>query len=237
MELSRARLHALTSAAHDKTAAELRPGCDVGACATVAKSLAATFDAEFAAALSAGVACGPGCDFCCHLRVRIFPHEAIALWRQLRTAIPPEEATVIERRLRDNARRIDGMTVAEHHAARIPCAYLIDGRCSAHEVRPSACAAYHSVSRARCEQGYRQPQHAGTPRNGRPALLELKVCGDALIEATEAGLVGAGRSRTKGELHQLLRHLLDDPTAAARWCEGGALSPEGRGEARPVTDR
>ena len=76
-------------------------------------------------------------------------------------------------------------------------------------MRPSACATYHSLSRERCEHAFRHPADIGTPRNARPALLELQVFGTAQIEATQAGCKAAGLAGEQAELHQALRALLD----------------------------
>jgi hypothetical protein len=53
------------------------------------------------------------------------------------------------------------------------------------------------------------PADIGTPRNARPALLELQVFGAAQIEATAAARKAAGFSGEQVELHQALRALLD----------------------------
>ena len=70
----------------------------------------------------AAIACAVGCDYCCHLRVGVFPHEAVALHEHLRTRVSPADAAVIAQRIRANAQRIDGLTVEQHRAAGIPCA-------------------------------------------------------------------------------------------------------------------
>ncbi len=167
-------------------------------------------DDEVAALTDAGaaIACAVARDYCCHLRVEVFPHEAVALHDHLRTRVTPADAAVIAERIRANAQRIDGLTVEQHRAAGIPCAFLVEKRCSAHEARPSACATHHSLSRERCEHAFRHPQDIGTPRGSRPALLELQVFGSALIEATQAGCKAAGRSGEQVELHQAMRALL-----------------------------
>jgi hypothetical protein len=116
---------------------------------------------------------------------------------------------VIERKIRANAARVDELTAEQHRSAGIACAFLRDGRCAAHDVRPSSCAAYHSLSRERCEHAFLHPQDIGTPRNARPALLELQVFGTAQIEATSAARKAAGLSGEQSELHQALRALLD----------------------------
>jgi len=226
MELSREHLNAAATAAYQSTADNLGKGCSSAACESVCRRQAAAIDAEFAAAQKTGaaIACTPGCNFCCHQRVGVLPHEAIALFRYLRTRAAPAVAAAIERQILENARRIDAMTVREHYAANLRCAFLIDGQCSAYEVRPSACAAYHSLSRERCEYSYNHPHDIGTPKNSRPVLLELQAFCDALIEATQSGLEDIGLSNTKGELHQLLRTLIEDTSALERWCAGRGIT-------------
>ncbi len=216
MKLSREHLNAATTAAYEHTAAELGSSRAPGNCAAVCRRLNGVIDEEFTALTKAGaaIACAPGCDYCCHLRVGVFAHEAAALLDYLRTRATPADAAAIEQRIRANAQRIDGLTVEQHRAAVIPCAFLVAGRCSAHDVRPSACATHHSLSRAKCEHAFRNPNDIGTPRNSRPALLDLQVFGTALIEATQAGCKAAGGSGEQLELHQAVRALLEVTTSS-----------------------
>jgi Fe-S-cluster containining protein len=216
MKLSRERLTAATTAAFDRTAGELGRSCDSAACASLCRSLNGTVDREWAAFTSEGaaIACAPGCDYCCHLRVEVFQHEAAALLEHVRTRAQPADAAAIERRILANAERVDAMTAEQHRSAGMACAFLIAGRCAAHDVRPSACAAYHSLSRERCEQSFHRPQDIGTTRNSRPVLLELQVFGSALIEATQAGRRQAGLAGEQQELHQALRALLARDSSA-----------------------
>jgi Fe-S-cluster containining protein len=188
---------------------------NAASCDAVCRNLVAAVEAEFAAQRAAGarIACAAGCVFCCHQRVGVFAHEAVALLQHLRTHLPPVEAEEIERRILANARTIDGLAAEQHRTANLRCALLVEGRCSAYEVRPSACAGYHSLSRARCEYSYGHPEQIGTPRNSRPALAELQELGAALDSATEAALADAGLPATKAELHQTLRALLEDSSA------------------------
>jgi len=211
MEISRAHLHAAATAVHDDTSATLRNGCDAAGCASLCRRIDARLDAETEAVRGDGIAiaCVPGCTYCCHQRVSVLPHEAVALLEHLRTGCSAIDAAAIEGRIRANARAIDAMTVAEHRAANLPCAFLVGDRCSAYEVRPSVCASFHSLSQDRCRHAFENPHDAGTPRNSRPVALELKAFADAVIEATEAGLAAAGVASEKGELHQRLRDLLD----------------------------
>ena len=195
-------------------AGSLRAG-GAASCAAVCRKVVAVLEAEFTAQRASGakIACVAGCTFCCHQRVAVFAHEAVALLEHLRTRLPRSEAVAIERRIVANARTIDGWTPERHRAANLRCALLVEGRCAAYDVRPSACARYHSLSRARCEYSYEHPEDIGAPRNSRPALAALQELGCALDSSLEAALVDAGLPAAKGELHQTLRALLDDPTA------------------------
>jgi len=143
----------------------------------------------------------------------VFAHEAAALLRELRRRLSPSEAETMETRILANARAIDGWTPEQHRAANLPCALLVEGRCSVYDVRPSACARYHSLSRARCEHAFEHPQDIGTPRNSRPALAMLQELGSAIDSSLESALVDAGLSPVKGELHQTLRALIEDASA------------------------
>src|SRR5262245_42103374 len=153
MDLSREQSAPAATATFEHTATALRTGCDGATCASLCRRLNGVVDAKISALKEAGapVACAPGCDYCCHLRVDVFAHEAVALLRHLRTRAWPQEAAQLEDRIRANAARIDGLTVAQHRSAGLACAFLRGGLCSAHDVRPSSCAAYHSLSRERCE--------------------------------------------------------------------------------------
>jgi Fe-S-cluster containining protein len=215
MRLSREQTTPDATATFERTAATLRDGADPASCATLCRKLNGHVDAKIEGLEQAGarVACAPRCDYCCHLRVDVFAHEAVALLEHLRTRASADDAALVEARIRANAARVDALTVEQHRSAGIACAFLRGGLCSVHDVRPSACAAYHSLSRARCEHAFRHPQHIGTPRNARPALLELQVFGAAQIEATSAARKAAGLGGEQAELHQSLRALLDADAA------------------------
>jgi Fe-S-cluster containining protein len=216
MRVSRERINAAATTASRDTTETLGRGCTAASCAALCKRHNAVVEAEIATLEREGavVACRPGCDFCCHQRVSVLPHEALALLDHLCTRATPADAAVIERRIRDNARRIDGMTLSQHYAANIACAFLIEGRCAAYAARPSVCASFHSLSRERCEHSFNHPEDIGTPRNSRPALLQLTAFTDALIEAIRSGTATAGLANGKAELHQAVRALLDSPAYA-----------------------
>jgi Fe-S-cluster containining protein len=165
---------------------------------------------------SAHLACRAGCNFCCHLQVRVLPHEAIALFRYLQSRMAPATADRVRMKIREYAQ---SPQPSGHATARRACAFLIEGECSAYEVRPSACAAYHSVSKQRCEQSFHDPSLP----SGTVALEALMVVALALEEGVTVALQTQGLSHTPIELHTAVAALLANPALIARWRAGRAL--------------
>ena len=171
----------------------------------------------------APLACRAGCSFCCHLQVRVLPHEAIALFRYLQSRMAPATAQRVRMKISEYAQ---SPQLAGGAVARRACAFLIEGECSAYEVRPSACAAYHSVSKQRCEQSF----HDRSLPSGTVALEALMVVALALEEGVNTALHTQGLSHTPIELHTAVAALLANPALIARWRAGRALlksSPNG----------
>jgi Fe-S-cluster containining protein len=176
----------------------------------------------------AGIACRAGCSFCCHLRVLIYPHEAIALFRYLRSRIPKEQAEGVRERLIANAAHLSKLSREGRVATNIACAFLIDGKCSAYEVRPAACSGYHSLSKAKCEEAY---NNAGQSPDGTPVLQALRYVADALDDAMEQALAATGLSGTRVELQTAVAALIRNPALIQRWRSGRELMTETRGPA------
>jgi Fe-S-cluster containining protein len=205
------------------TVKSLKRSADVDSCVALASKLDERLEATLSQATSLGapIACKAGCSFCCRqVRVTITPHEAIALFRYLRSQIADDKASAIASKVLANAERIGSMTETEHRTARIPCAFLVDDRCSAYAARPAICAAYHSVDRSACESSYDDPSdlspripmlesvgqlHGGMEQGMFKALKELKLNGEPV------------------ELHTAVAALLRDPSLISRWRSGRPL--------------
>jgi hypothetical protein len=193
---------------------------DVDSCAT----LTARIDALVEQALDyfqkedAGIPCRAGCSFCCHLRVMIYPHEAIALFRYLGSRMPQPQADRVRERLFANAAHISQGDDADGVRRQLPCAFLIDGMCSAYEVRPTACSGYHSLSRSSCEQSCNDPEHSAP---GIPVLQALEYVRTALDEGMQQALAAAGLSGTRIELQTAVAALIRNPGLIEKWRSGG----------------
>jgi hypothetical protein len=161
-----------------------------------------------------------GCNFCCHLRVMVLPHEAIALFRYLQSRMPAASAQAVRRRMHEHA--------SSAPTAPRACAFLVGGECAAYEARPGGCAAYHSLSKERCEQSFLDP---ALP-SGTVVLRSLQVVALALEEGVGTALGAQGLNQDRIELHAAVAALLANPALIARWRAGRPLlKPEPEGEA------
>jgi len=191
---------------------------DVDSCAALTRRINGLLDEAFQHFQQDGaaLACRAGCSFCCHLRVMVYPHEAIALFRYLGSRMPREQTTVVRERVVQNA-----ALIREGRApAALACAFLVDGKCSAYEVRPGACSGYHSLSRERCEAEY---QSAANAPDGVPVLKALRYVAAALDDGMEQGLSALGLSKARIELHIAVAALIKSPALIQRWRSGREL--------------
>jgi hypothetical protein len=198
----------------------LTKSTDVDSCMALASRIDSLLDQAFSSfqEAGAGLACRAGCNFCCHLRVMVYPHEAIALFRFLRSRIARDVADGIRARLLENAGRINKLSRGGSLPTGIACAFLVDGKCSAYEVRPAACSGYHSLSREQCERSY---QSAGSA--DIPVSQGLRYVAAALDDGMDQALKAAGLSTTPVELQTAVAALIRNPALIERWRSGRDL--------------
>lgn len=104
----------------------------------------------------APIACRSGCSWCCYFDVDVTPAEAEAIVGVLKTLHPRDRRARIEALKHAQAARqgLDGPM--DRYFARIPCALLVDGKCSVHAVRPLLCRGYLSRDKAECQRGFEE---------------------------------------------------------------------------------
>lgn len=175
-----------------------------------------------------GLPCKAGCSLCCHLRVEAFAHEILALHRAI-DALPAERREDTARRLRANAAHISAIGPEQHLLTNIPCALLVEDRCSLHELRPLSCARYHSTDLGACQRSHDDPVGHG---DRRPVIPELDLQGDVTIQAMADSLKQTRLDHRRYELNTALTRLMDEPTLALRWRQGKPLLP---GKSSPKT--
>lgn len=160
--------------------------------------------------------CREGCAWCCHKTVGTSAPEVIRIAAFLRERLSTEQWEALRERIRqrDEQRR----TLLHHDpwaAARLPCALLVDNRCSVYPVRPLTCRGYNSSDARRCELVVKSHQPVEVPVYGPQQRLATMV-----LDGLRAGLA---ESKLQGDLLELtaaLRIALTVPDAFDQWLAG-----------------
>ena len=207
---------------------------DVDACAAAASRINVLMDQafEYIGKDGAGIACRAGCSFCCHLRVMVYPHEAIALFRHLTSRMAEDVAAGVRRRLVANAARIGELSLEGRVATGVACAFLVEGKCSAYEVRPASCSGYHSLSKQQCEAAYGNT--TGAP-DRIPVLQALRYVAAEFDTGVDQALEEAGLSGTRVELQTAVAALVRNPALIQRWRSGRDLLKNHQGTPKGMT--
>lgn len=189
--------------------------------------VSARFDAN-CAAHGIKLACRAGCAYCCHTRVEVLPHEALFIARHVRATHSAAEQQPLIERLQTRAAQAAGLTREEHFRARLPCAFLVDSRCSIYEARPTLCRTFHSLDVAPCRSGFEHPADGPRPVEQVAGLAETSK---AAAQASRDSFKKARLDERPYELHQAVLAFLKDPNAEKHWRQGkrmGTPVPEWR---------
>ncbi len=137
------------------------------------------------------VECARGCSACCHLRVEISALEADLLLARA------HDLNLVDA-LESRAAAVGSLSKADRIRAHVPCSFLgAEGECRAHDVRPLACRAANSLSRAAC--------HVNLEQQDADAPIPVDAIWLVLVRAARVGLLlacsDAGISADLHELH------------------------------------
>jgi Fe-S-cluster containining protein len=157
------------------------------------------------------LACKEGCSWCCNFFVVTSAAEALRIAEYIRTTFPSAEVDALKERLTRLEEQIRGLDDVQRSHARLPCALLVDGRCSVYPVRPLPCAGYNSYDASLCERGVKG-EKVEIPWHGIRVASYLKTA-----DGIRAGLGQEGFSGATLELTAALRIALENPDAAERY--------------------
>ena len=161
-------------------------------------------------------ACRAGCAWCCSTTyVSTSAPEVIRIAEHLRATRSPEELAALVERLARREERIGAMNEERRRYARIPCALLVNNRCSVYDVRPLACRGIISSDAAACEASYRSGWVRQIPNGPRHLGISVGVRMGMRKALDDAGLDGA-----QLDLNAALRIALTTPDVAERWLSG-----------------
>jgi Fe-S-cluster containining protein len=169
------------------------------------------------------LACREGCAWCCHKTVGTAAPEVLRIAAYLRQTLTPEELQVTRARVNELAEQRRALRPDRRSRARLPCALLVENRCSVYPVRPLTCRGYNSADARRCEQSLEPASQAVVPSYAP----QQRLC-TFVLDGMRAGLA---ESRLDGELLELtaaLQIALTLPDAAERWLAGEAVFASAR---------
>lgn len=194
----------------------------VGAAVVRADELATNLVDELASAEP--VACRAGCAWCCSTTVvSTSAAEVIRIATRLQETRTAAEIRVLVARLRQRAERIAAMEPERSRRARLPCALLVDNRCSVYDVRPLSCMGWTSSDATACESSYRSGWERQIPNGPRHLGIVVGVR-EGLHQALDARRLEADYL----DLTRALLITLTEPAAATRWLQGEAVFAEAR---------
>ena len=163
------------------------------------------------------VVCREGCSWCCYQYVSVTPPEALTLAAWLTERCTPEEREAWIVQIRERAVQAQSKSVGRYRLAKIPCAFLQDGRCTVYDQRPLLCRGYFSDNVTKCETAYKTPLKFGA---GVDVPLIPYGMAQLILGGLEEGLTQAGVQSASYELHQAVLTALTTPNAAERWAQG-----------------
>jgi hypothetical protein len=177
--------------------------------------------AEHAVGLAARIdppppsACQEGCDWCCYLTVGAGVPEVVRVVEYLRRTLTADEFGALrERVLRLDSQRQE-LKATAGGGPHLPCALLVDHRCTAYAVRPLMCGGFNSLDAAECERFVRSSGQTTLPLYTPQLRLAAFV-----LDGMTAGLAESGLTGDRVELTAALRIALEVPDAVERFLAG-----------------
>jgi Fe-S-cluster containining protein len=150
-------------------------------------------------------ACRDGCAYCCYVPRVLVTLPELARIADAVLKWPPEEIAALRARLEAHAAAEASGTAAPSLAP--PCALLVDGRCSAYDVRPLVCRGQHAYDVRECQTHF---------ETGTSVTMQLTVVLDAVqgaVEGVALALEEAGLRPTLFSLSRALLLTLENPRA------------------------
>lgn len=162
------------------------------------------------------VVCHKGCPSCCSLRVSALAPEVFMIATYLQATAPALQKHGIDliTRLRETDTATRGLDDVARVVLRQRCAFIVQGVCLIHRVRPLSCRGHASLNKRACVDAA-----AGrvdeVPYSGPHRMVRMLV-----QSALQAALRQRGLAWGAHELNHALILALDNRHAQARWLEG-----------------
>lgn len=163
-------------------------------------------------------ACKAGCSWCCQQAVAAWPIEVFVLAEWLRARRTAGELQSLQERLRDDVEEKDRQLAKGQRSTRVRCALLgVDERCTAYNVRPSACLGWNMSDAAQCEAWAKGDDHAGSMYNAAQVAIPVAIWKGSGAAVTDRG----GPAARQVDFHSALLAVLEGGDGALEaWLSG-----------------
>lgn len=161
------------------------------------------------------LACREGCAWCCYKTVGTAAPEVLRIAAHLRQTLTPEQLHTTQARIKALMQQRRALRSDRRSHARLPCALLVEDRCSVYPVRPLTCRGFNSSDARQCERSLEPGGLAVVPSYAP----QQRLC-TFVLDGMRAGL---SELHLDGELLELTAALdiaLTVPDAAERWLAG-----------------
>ena len=158
--------------------------------------------------------CRKNCFWCCYLRVDARAHEVFTIARYVETNFTPEQRDALLERLRQHSNRVKKLSYTQHMATNVACPLLLDGACSAYEVRPFGCRRHHSQRVQACEESFNHPTDLEAPGARHMGLFVTMTTAERSLHAVFNRM---GYDQNGYELGTALLEALTNPKCWQRW--------------------
>jgi Fe-S-cluster containining protein len=165
------------------------------------------------------LACSEGCSYCCwSSTVHASAPEILRMASWLKEHRSPEELAALKERAAHAAREIAPLDLSGRARSKVPCPVLDleSGRCTAYEVRPLTCRAYHSGSVELCKKAHDE----GDPNPVLPVDRPLFEIAHAHGFGMMTALVNEGLDPGPYDLAAALPAALSHEDLDERWLAG-----------------
>jgi Fe-S-cluster containining protein len=165
------------------------------------------------------IACRAGCVWCCYKAIAVSPPEVLRIAAYLRATLSPADLAAVRERIADLDDQTRSMSSLQREHARLPCALLVDQRCTIYPARPLTCAGWNAVAVNECKAGWLNPEASDKITTN---IVQIEAF-QAMRLGMDIGSGELGLERDTLELTSALRIALDTPDAVERWLRGERL--------------
>ena len=145
------------------------------------------------------IPCRLGCNYCCKdEKIVLTEKEAVLAIQHV------EKILSIEQKARVVASILAAAPTSDE--ASVPCAFLIDERCSIYESRPLACRSYFSRSVSSCHDFFLDKSQ-----------MPLRFSAPKMVEMAVREVTRAAKYSKLYEVNTLMRRIYADPAKPAQW--------------------